>query len=49
MSTGTTVKEEEKMGNDAIVLWGLLLLYGLPIVTVAYWMEKMMHKGEDDE
>ena len=36
--------------NDAIVLWGLLLLYGLPIVTVAYWMEKKMHEtGEDDE
>lgn len=46
---GTTVKEEEKMANDAIVLWGLLLVYGIPIVTVAYWMEKMMHKGEDDE
>ena len=46
---GTTVKEEEKMANDAIVLWGLLLLYGLPIVTVAYGMEKMMHKGEDAE
>jgi hypothetical protein len=38
-----------KMIDDAIVLWGLLLLYGIPIVTVAYWMEKMMHKGEDDE
>ena len=37
------------MVNDAIVLWGLLLLYGLPIVTVAYWMEKMITKGEDDE
>jgi len=38
------------MMNDAIILWGLLLVYGLPIVTVAYWMEKMMHKegGEDD-
>jgi hypothetical protein len=36
--------------NDAIVLWGLLLVYGLPIVTVAYWMEKKMHEtgGEDD-
>jgi len=34
--------------NDAIVLWGLLLVYGIPIVTVAYWMEKAMHKGEDD-
>ena len=34
--------------DDAIVLWGLLLVYGLPIVTVAYWLEKMMHKGEDD-
>ena len=37
--------------NDAVVLWGLLLVYGLPIVTVAYWMEKKMHEigGEDDE
>jgi len=36
--------------NDAVVLWGLLLVYGIPIVTVAYWMEKMMHEtgGEDD-
>ena len=34
--------------DDAIVLWALLLVYGIPIVTVAYWMEKMMHKGEDD-
>jgi hypothetical protein len=36
--------------NDAIVLWGLLLLYGIPIcATLAYWMEKMITKGEDDE
>jgi hypothetical protein len=41
--------KEEKMVNDAIVLWGLLLVYGIPIVTVAYWMEKMMSKGEDDD
>jgi hypothetical protein len=34
--------------DDAIVLWGLLLLYGIPIATLAYWIEKMMHKGEDD-
>jgi hypothetical protein len=34
------------MVNDAIVLWGLLLLYGIPIGALAYWMEKMMHKGE---
>jgi hypothetical protein len=47
--TGTDAKKEEKMASDAIVLWGLLLVYGIPIVTVAYWMEKMMHKGEDDE
>ena len=43
--------KEEKMVNDAIILWGLLLVYGLPIVTVAYWLEKMMHKeegGRDD-
>jgi len=37
------------MASDAIVLWGLLLVYGLPIVTVAYWIEKMMHKGEGGE
>jgi len=42
-------KKEEKMFDDAIILWALLLVYGIPIVTVAYWMEKMMHKGEDDE
>jgi hypothetical protein len=42
-------EEECVMLNDAIVLWGLLLVYGIPIVTVAYWMEKMMHKGEEDE
>jgi len=37
--------------DDAVVLWALLLVYGLPIVTVAYWLEKMMHKeegGSDD-
>jgi hypothetical protein len=39
----------ELLMDDAIILWGLLLVYGLPIVTVAYWLEKMMHKGEDDE
>ena len=38
-----------KTMNDAVVLWGLLLLYGIPIATLAIWMEKMMHKGEDDE
>lgn len=37
--------------NDAIVLWGLLLLYGVPIAALAYWMERMISKGggEDDE
>ena len=36
--------------DDAIVLWALLLLYGVPIGVVAYWIEKKMHKGggEDD-
>jgi hypothetical protein len=34
--------------NDAVVLWGLLLVYGLPIATVAYWLEKAMHKGGKD-
>jgi hypothetical protein len=47
--TDTNAKKEEKMANDAVVLWALLLLYGIPIVTVAYWIEKMMHKGEDDD
>jgi len=37
------------MANDAVVLWALLLLYGIPIVTVAYWMEKMMHKGGGED
>jgi hypothetical protein len=38
------------MVNDAIVLWGLLLLYGIPICAIAYWMERMISKGgEDDE
>jgi len=38
------------MIDDAIVLWALLLLYGLPIGVVAYWMEKKMsgEGGEDD-
>jgi hypothetical protein len=35
--------------DDAIVLWALLLVYGIPIVTVAYWLEKMMHKGEGED
>jgi hypothetical protein len=43
------MKEEEKMASDAIVLWGLLLLYGIPIATLAVWVENMMHKGEDNE
>jgi hypothetical protein len=37
------------MMDDAIVLWALLLVYGIPIAAVAYWMEKMITKGEDDE
>jgi hypothetical protein len=39
----------ELLMDDAIVLWALLLVYGIPIVTVAYWLEKMMSKGEDDD
>lgn len=35
--------------SDAVILWGLLLLYGVPIVTVAYWMEKMMREGGQDD
>ena len=36
--------------DDAVVLWGLLLLYGIPICAIAYWLEKMITKGggEDD-
>lgn len=39
------------MASDAVVLWGLLLLYGVPIAALAIWMEKKMHKGEggDDD
>jgi hypothetical protein len=35
--------------DDAIVLWGLLLVYGIPICAIAYWMEKMITKGEGGE
>jgi hypothetical protein len=42
-------QEEECVMDDAVVLWALLLVYGIPIVTVAYWMEKMISKGEEDE
>lgn len=36
--------------SDAVILWGLLLLYGVPIAALAYWMEKKMHTegGGDD-
>lgn len=37
------------MVNDAIVLWGLLLLYGIPICGIAHWMEKMITKEEGGE
>jgi hypothetical protein len=37
------------MVNDAIVLWGLLLVYGIPICAVAYWMEKKISEGERDD
>jgi hypothetical protein len=37
------------MVNDAIVLWALLLLYGIPIATVAYWMEKKISEGEKND
>jgi hypothetical protein len=37
-----------RMIDDAIVLWGLLLVYGIPICAIAYWMERMINKGEDD-
>jgi hypothetical protein len=35
--------------DDAIVLWGLLLLYGIPICAIAYWMEKMMSEKDKNE
>jgi hypothetical protein len=35
--------------NDAIVLWALLLVYGIPICAVAYWIEKKMREGETNE
>jgi hypothetical protein len=35
--------------NDAIVLWALLLLYGIPIATVACWMEKKAREGGGDD
>lgn len=37
------------MMTDAIVLWGLLLLYGVPIATLAYWLEKKAREGGEDE
>jgi hypothetical protein len=40
---------DSRMMDDAIVLWGLLLVYGIPIGALAYWVEKKMHDtgGED--
>jgi hypothetical protein len=37
------------MLNDAIVLWGLMLLYGVPIATLAIWIEKKAREGGADE
>jgi hypothetical protein len=37
------------MMTDALVLWGLLLLYGVPIATLAYWLEKKAREGGEDE
>ena len=37
------------MMNDAIVLWGLLMVYGIPIAAVAIWMEKKMSEGEKND
>lgn len=44
------VKKEEKMINDAIALSGLLLVYGIPVGILAYWLEKKLHDtgGEDE-
>jgi hypothetical protein len=44
------VKKEEKMMNDAIALSGLLLVYGIPVGILAYWLEKKLHDtgGEDE-
>jgi len=39
----------ELLMEDAIVLWGLLLVYGIPIGAVAYWLEKMITKGEEND
>jgi hypothetical protein len=35
--------------TDALVLWGLMLLYGVPIATVACWMEKKAREGGEDD
>ena len=35
--------------TDALVLWGLLLLYGIPIATLAVWMEKKAREGGGDD
>ena len=34
--------------TDALVLWGLMLLYGVPIAILAYWMEKKAREGGED-
>jgi hypothetical protein len=35
--------------TDALVLWGLMLLYCVPISTLAYWMEKKAREGGRDD
>jgi len=37
------------MMTDALVLWGLMLLYGVPIATLAYWLEKKTREGRQDD
>jgi hypothetical protein len=38
------------MINDAIALWGLLLVYGIPVGILAYWLEKKLQDtGGKDE
>ena len=35
--------------TDALVLWGLMLLYGVPIATLAYGMEKKAREGGEND
>ena len=37
------------MLNDAIVLWGLMLVYVVPIGALACWIEKKAREGGEDD